>query len=118
MYIDGAYRTPTFLYESLLDLLGFIILVVVRRNKYVKNGWLTSIYMIWYSTIRIFIEGLRTDSLMLGNFKVAQIVSALGIIIGVFLFIKFKKGTKFDNLYNEPKVEVQPAYQDPFKITG
>ena len=111
MFIDGAYRTPTFLYESLLDFIGFIVLVVLRHNKYLKNGWLTSIYLIWYSTTRIFIEALRTDSLMLGNFKVAQIVSGLGIVIGIFLFIKFKKGTKFDNLYNQKKENPQPVYQ-------
>lgn len=116
MFIDGAYRTPTFLYESLLDLVGFIILVVARHYKYLKKGWLISIYLVWYSVCRLFIEGLRTDSLMLGPLKAAQVVSVLGIIIGIVLFFIFKKGTKFDNLYNQ-KQQIPVVEQNPYKIT-
>ena len=116
MIIDGAYRTPTFLYESILDLVGFFVLVGFRHYRYLKNGWLLSLYLVWYSVCRFFIEGLRTDSLMLGSLKAAQVVSIFGIVIGIFMFIKFMRGTKFDNLYN-PKQTPQPVEQDPFKIT-
>ena len=112
MFIDGAYRIPTFLYESILDLVGFFILVGFRHYKYLKNGWLISIYLVWYSVCRFFIEGLRTDSLMLGSFKIAQVVSVLGIIIGIALFFIFKKGTKFDNLYNQ-KQQIPVVEQNP-----
>ena len=69
--------------------------------KYLKTGQLTGIYMIWYSIGRFFIEQLRMDSLMLGNFKVAQIVSILMIICGVGLIIYRNKGNRFDNLYRK-----------------
>ncbi len=101
MYINGLYRQPTFLYESIWDLLGFFVLLIVRQYKYLKNGQLTGVYLIWYSIGRIVIEGMRTDSLMLGNFRIAQIVSIILIIVGVLMLILCKKGTRFDNLYKD-----------------
>lgn len=101
MYINGAYHQPTFLYESIWDFSGFIALLIVRRYKYLKNGQLTGVYLIWYSVGRIIIEGMRTDSLMLGNFRIAQIVSIILIIIGVLMLFLCKKGTRFDNLYKD-----------------
>ena len=101
MYINGAYHHPTFLYESIWNLFGFFALLIVRRYKYLKTGQLTGTYLIWYSVGRFFIEGMRTDSLMLGDFRVAQIVSIICIIIGIFMLIFCKKGTRFDNLYKE-----------------
>lgn len=88
MYIDGSYHHPTFLYESIGCLLIFIIIVLIRNIKNIKEGQITSIYFIFYGFVRFFIESLRQDSLMLFNFKVAQIVSILMIIIGIILFIK------------------------------
>lgn len=101
MYINGTYYHPTFLYESIWNLVGFIILMCLRRYKYLKVGTLTSIYLIWYSIGRFFIEALRTDSLMLGNIKMAQLVSILLFIIGVIIFIFCHRGPKLNNLYNE-----------------
>ena len=69
MFINGTYYQPAFLYESILCLIGFIVLLIMRRSKYIKVGNLTAIYFMWYGAIRFFIEALRTDSLMLGNFK-------------------------------------------------
>ena len=86
MYIDGNYHHPTFLYESLGCLIIFIILILLR-NK-LKKGQVTGIYFILYGIIRFFIESLRQDSLMLGSFKVAQLISILAIIVGLYLFIK------------------------------
>lgn len=103
MHINGVYYQPTFLYESIWCLIGFIILLVIRRNKYTKVGTITGTYLIWYSIGRFFIEHLRTDSLMLGGFRVAQIVSIVLFIIGAILIIRNKRQSKFENLYNSDK---------------
>lgn len=101
MYINETYYTPTFLYESLWCLIGFIIILVLRRRKFAKVGDATAIYLIWYSIGRFFIEASRTDSLMFLNFKVAQLVSITLIIIGIIiLIINFKK-RKYEDLYND-----------------
>ena len=57
----------------------------------------------WYSIGRFFIEHLRTDSLMLGGFRVAQIISIILFAVGLTLIIRNKKQTKFENLYNSDK---------------
>ena len=86
MYIDGHYYHPTFLYESVWDVLGFIILVTIR--KHMKLGETFFLYLIWYSIGRFFVEGLRTDSLMLtSHIRVAQLVSVILIIISVALML-------------------------------
>jgi len=95
MYIDGYYREPTFLYESFFSLLGFISLISIRKLKKLRVGQLTSIYLIWYGLERFIVEWFRSDSLMLGSIKVAQLVSLLGIIIGIILFIKCLKKQTF-----------------------
>ncbi len=88
MRIDGIYYHPTFYYESLWCLLGFIILISIKWFiKNLKTGQLTCIYLVWYSLGRFFIESLRTDSLMVGKYKMAQIISILTIIISIILFI-------------------------------
>lgn len=65
MYVasEGVYHHPAFLYESLWSLVGLIILIVIRRQKFLRAGELVAIYFIWYSIGRFFIEGIRTDSL-------------------------------------------------------
>ncbi|HIE0326289.1 TPA: prolipoprotein diacylglyceryl transferase [Staphylococcus aureus] len=86
MYINGQYYHPTFLYESIWDVAGFIILVNIR--KYLKLGETFFLYLTWYSIGRFFIEGLRTDSLMLtSNIRVAQLVSILLILISISLIV-------------------------------
>lgn len=102
MYINGTYYHPTFLYESLWCLLGFIVLLLVRRlYKYLKKGQLTGIYLMWYSIGRFFIEALRTDSLMLGDYKVAQVASIVLFVIGLFIVAVKSRGSKFEGLYKE-----------------
>lgn len=102
MNIDGVYYHPTFYYEFLWCLLGFIVLILIRRfYKYLKLGQLTSIYFIWYGVGRFFIEAMRTDSLMFNNFKVAQIISVILILIGIIIFVKQLLSSKFENLYDE-----------------
>ena len=96
MYIDGAYRTPTFLYESFSSLLCFIVLILLRKTKKINTGQLTGMYLSWYGIERFFIEGLRTDSLMLGNIRIAQLVSLLFLLSGIILIIySYKKNKKY-----------------------
>ena len=101
MNIYGTYYHPTFLYESIWCLLGLVLLLIFRRRYYTKIGQTLGLYFMWYGTGRYFIEGLRTDSLMLGNFRVAQIVSILMVIIGLIIFIVKNAGSKLDNRYND-----------------
>ena len=108
MYINGSYHHPAFLYESVWNVIGFIILLILRRRKYNKVGELSGFYLIWYSIGRFFIEGLRTDSLMLGPLRIAQVVSLIAFIIGILLIVRAKKGSRFDNLYEkEGKDEIR-----------
>ncbi len=101
MKINGIYYTPTFFYESLWCLIGFIIMMILRRTKYVKVGQISGFYLMWYGLGRFFIEALRTDSLMILGFKMAQIVSIIFIIVGIVLFIMGARKTKYEDLYNE-----------------
>jgi phosphatidylglycerol:prolipoprotein diacylglycerol transferase len=106
MHINGVYYQPTFYYESLWCILGFIVLICIRKfYEYLKAGQLTGIYLMWYSIGRFFIEGLRTDSLMLGDFKVAKLVSILMFIIGLILAIRGFKGSKFEDRYDDYETE-------------
>lgn len=94
MFIDGAYRQPTFLYESLWDILGFILLISLRHRKGLfKQGEVFLSYVIWYSFGRFFIEGMRTDSLMIGNvIRVSQVLSIVLFVGGLSLWaIRRKK---------------------------
>ncbi len=84
MYIDGAYRMPTFLFESVFDLTGFLLIVFVfRRFFYRKRGDAGFAYFIWYGCTRFLVEGLRTDSLMLGHLRIAQVISIVFVVIGL-----------------------------------
>ncbi|MDD3241259.1 MAG: prolipoprotein diacylglyceryl transferase [Bacilli bacterium] len=101
MYINGGYRQPTFLYESIWNLIGFFLLLIIRKYKYLKTGQLTGFYLMWYSFGRFFIEGMRGDSLMFSTYKVAQIVSCILFVIGLLMVIFCKKGSRFEGLYLE-----------------
>lgn len=101
MNIGGVYYHPTFLYESLWNIVGFIILLLVRKRPYLKTGQLFGLYCMWYSFGRFFIEGMRQDSLMLGTLKMAQIVSIGMFLVGLFFFIRRFRGSRFDNLYHK-----------------
>ncbi len=93
MYIAGAMRHPTFLYESLWNFLVFgYLLWVSGREK--TDGGIFLRYLIWYSAGRFFIEGLRTDSAMLGNFRMAQLLSFVLIHGGLILLWWLKKQAK------------------------
>ncbi|MGX1402072.1 phosphatidylglycerol:prolipoprotein diacylglycerol transferase [Bradyrhizobium japonicum] len=86
MYIDGVYYHPTFLYESVWDFAGFILLILLRRVN-LRRGELFLSYLIWYSIGRFYVEGLRTDSLMLGSLRMAQMISIALIVAAIMIII-------------------------------
>ena len=77
--VDGQRAHPTFLYESVWDWLIFIYIIMIRKNKKYEGQLLVD-YIFLYSLGRFFIEGLRTDSLMLGPIRMAQLISLVGIL--------------------------------------
>ncbi|WNF20925.1 prolipoprotein diacylglyceryl transferase [Mesobacillus jeotgali] len=92
MYIEGAYYHPTFLYESLWNLSGFFVLLAIRKFG-VKRGEVFLSYLIWYSVGRFFVEGLRTDSLMVTDgLRIAQVMSL--VLIGLSLSIALYRRRK------------------------
>lgn len=91
--IDGQKVHPTFLYESIWDLLIFLF-IFLRRKKKKYEGSIIVEYITLYSLGRFFIEGFRTDSLMLGPIRMAQFVSLLGVVVGVVLHIILSKRSK------------------------
>ena len=94
-----AYVHPTFLYESLWNILGFVLINVFIYKRKRFNGQIVLTYAAWYGFGRMFIEGLRTDSLYLGGgnsgIRVSQLVGFLCFVIGtglmIYMFIRTKK---------------------------
>lgn len=130
MYIDGVFYHPTFLYESLWNLLGLLLLFWLRRRPFLRSGELFSSYFIWYSIGRFFIEGLRTDSLAFtapswlvsfinalwspmnvlfeagameyGNVRISQLLAILIIVAAIILIVvRRKKGWSAER-YSDP----------------
>ncbi|MDK2823359.1 MAG: phosphatidylglycerol---prolipoprotein diacylglyceryl transferase [Clostridia bacterium] len=94
MWIDGAYRHPTFLYESIWNFLGFLLLIWLRRQRFIKKGEVHLSYFIYYSLGRFVVEGFRTDSLMLGPLRAAQVISIVFILISIFIIWYRRKKNK------------------------
>lgn len=101
-YLNFDYFHPTFLYESIWNILVFTLLIylffwgVKHKNK-LKTGTIAFVYLIAYSLGRVWIEAFRTDSLMFGSLRIAQLVSlgaiALGLT-GLFWLYNNKKSVK------------------------
>ncbi len=93
---DSAYYHPTFLYESLWNgmVFGLLLWVFLRVGNRVRPGFVFSVYAIAYSLGRLWIEGLRSDSLMAGGLKMAQLVSLAGIVLGAIGMVVFSKMEK------------------------
>ena len=93
-YLDVSYYHPAFLYESLLDLtIFFVLLALVLKKKFIKEGNVALVYLILYSAARIFVENIRIDSVRyIQGVSIAIIVST-GIIIlsGVLLYLNNKE---------------------------
>jgi phosphatidylglycerol:prolipoprotein diacylglycerol transferase len=77
---------PTFLYESLWNVLSVVIVLLVKRHKKFEGEGFCA-YMIWYGIGRFWIEGLRADSLYFGIFRVSQLVSLLLVVLGAGIVI-------------------------------
>jgi phosphatidylglycerol---prolipoprotein diacylglyceryl transferase len=130
MLIDGVYYHPTFLYESLWNLLVLLALFWLRRRPFLRAGELFASYFIGYSIGRFFIEGLRTDSLAFdapvwlkglmdalwspmlvlfepgamayGNVRISQLLAIL-LIIGAIAFIVIRRVKGYSSArYSDP----------------
>jgi len=130
MYIDGQYYHPTFLYESLWNLIGLLLLFWLRRRPFLRAGELFLSYFIWYSVGRFFIEGLRTDSLAFyasdwlaslmralwspmlllfepgameyGNVRVSQLLALLIVLAAIVLIVLRRKKGWASEHYADP----------------
>ena len=99
MTIDGMTVHPTFLYESLWNLAGFILMNVFFRKK-AFDGEVLLWYLTWYGLGRCLIEGLRGDSLYLGNLRVSQLLAFICFVAGIAAIIVLRI-----KVYNERKKE-------------
>lgn len=91
MNVNGTYHHPTFLYESLWNIIGVVLLLILRRKpRFFRQGEVAGSYLIWYGIGRAFIEGLRTDSLYLGSLRVSQWLSVL-LVIGSAALIIYRR---------------------------
>lgn len=138
MYINGTYYHPTFLYESLWNLAGLVLLLVLRRQSFMRSGEVFLGYLIWYSAGRFFIEGLRTDSLAFqgpewlasllnglwspmtalfeqgyldpnyGNVRTSQLLAVLLIAAGIALVIYRRLSGASSERYADPIIVRRP----------
>lgn len=87
-WLTAKVVQPTFLYESVWNLIGFVIInLLYKKKKY--DGQVFLMYITWYGLGRMMIEGLRTDSLWVGKFRISQLVAGMCFIIGTALLIYF-----------------------------
>lgn len=92
--VDGNVH-PCFLYESLLCLLGFVLLHFFTRRFRRYDGQTFLLYIVWYGACRFFIEGLRTDSLIIPGtgLRVSQVIAAACVVAGIILLVLFRHRT-------------------------
>ena len=102
---------PTFLYESLWNLIGLCIIIAIYKKKKF-DGQIFCCYLIWYGFGRMLIEGLRTDSLMIGVLRVSQCVGAVSVILGITLMILMLKRTKAKAAEIESAEAYKPVYEE------
>lgn len=88
MFISGEYRMPTFLFESVLNVVGWVLIhFLLKRSKERKPGDLVFAYLMWYGVVRFFIEYLRTDALFFGGFRIAQLISLSFVVVGLLGYL-------------------------------
>ncbi|MHA3224606.1 prolipoprotein diacylglyceryl transferase [Globicatella sulfidifaciens] len=108
MNINGTYYHPTFLYESLWSLVGFALLLLLRnKNQFLRQGEVALSYVIWYSAGRFFIEGMRTDSLWIGDFlRISQGLSLVLFVaaLGVLMYRRYYTYLPVPYYKDEPKL--------------
>ena len=103
---ETIYVHPTFLYESLWNTAGFLLLHKLSKKRQ-YDGQIALGYVAWYGLGRAFIEGLRTDSLYWGPFRVSQLLAALSCVAAVIVLLlqQFKEHDPKDLLVNKPAEE-------------
>ena len=104
MSIDGAAPVhPTFFYESFWNLLGFIVLhFYSKKRKF--SGEIALLYVMWYGLGRAWIEGLRTDSLYLGDLRVSQVLAIVSSLIAIFVLVRQYSRIKVAKAFYQPPV--------------
>ena len=115
---------PCFLYESVWCILGFVILALIsKKRRY--DGQIILMYMAWYGFERFFVEGLRTDSLMIGNIRVSQALSAIifiaSVIIQIVMFSRIKRDPESFVLYastEESRMLIEESRRKAMGIKG
>ncbi|MFD2655424.1 prolipoprotein diacylglyceryl transferase [Gracilibacillus thailandensis] len=104
MCIDGTMYHPTFLYESVWNIMVFILLLILRKFP-LRRGEMFLTYAISYSIGRFFIEGMRTDSLyIVGDLRTAQFISILLIVGAIIMMIYRRKKGLSDRTYQGKKI--------------
>lgn len=101
MTINGVTYHPTFLYESMWNLVGLILILAWLRRANLMRSSIFLFYLTWYSVGRFFIEGMRTDSLLIGGLRTAQIVSLITIVVAVAIYVYRKYGMKVTTKYEQ-----------------
>lgn len=122
LWIEGSYYVdvhPTFLYESLWNLVGLLILCLVVDKARRFDGENTCFYFLWYGLGRFWIEGLRTDSLYLFNLtlfgervRVSQALSLVVALVAATLLIKYRKANPADLFVNLKAAEAAASSAD------
>jgi phosphatidylglycerol:prolipoprotein diacylglycerol transferase len=135
MYIGDMFHHPTFLYESLWNIVGILLIFAIRRRTFVRAGELFLGYFVWYSIGRFFIEGLRTDSLAFsgpdwlvslmdslwspmntvfepgnmsyGNVRTSQLLAILIIIVAIVMMVVRRKTGRSQERYLDPIVSTK-----------
>ena len=85
-----TYYHPTFLYESVWNAVGFLVLHFLSKKRRF-DGQIALGYLAWYGLGRAFIEGLRTDSLYIGSIRVSQLLAAVSCVVGLGLLLVFSR---------------------------
>ena len=116
---DGSYSNemhyfhPTFLYESLWNAAGFVLLHFLSKKRQ-YDGQIALGYVLWYGLGRTFIEGLRTDSLMWGDFRVSQILAGVtAIAAAVTLFVLSTRRHDPEKLFVNQVAAMEQAEEEP-----
>lgn len=89
---------PCFLYESLWCIIGFVLLHIYSKHRKF-DGELFLLYIGWYGLGRMIIEGLRTDSLMIGHLRVSQLVAGVCVVISIAAIIYMRNKIRVDGEY-------------------
>ncbi len=120
---EMKYYHPTFLYESLWNITGFVIITLLYKKKKF-NGQNALMYLAWYGFGRMFIEGLRTDSLYVGPFRISQVIDGLWFFVfgglwvaGLILKSKGKLDTLFGGLLVAPPAPLTVEGEEDYYVS-